>query len=410
MYIACCKCGTSILPNNLNMCKACTATEVDITSLLITNRYVEHCRQCDRYLSPPRKWITCAWHSKELLAYLLRENTQLSKFKIIDSEFVYTEIHSKQLEHVVLLEKDEIRKQVNIKYRIRNKQCPDCQKVEAKLYWSSVVQVRQRVVHKKTLLFLEQLILHAKAFNNTSNIKERKDGIDFYYLNKVPALKMVEFIKKSTMVRLKVSEQLITEDKKSNKSKYKFTYCIEIVPICRDDILKVSERIAMKYGIGRINIVLKVHSNIKMIDPLSMKIVEIDNRNYWGFQDEFKVLMSSRNLRKFNISELEKTGLSTGKYSQSDVYINTDVNEYRHCKSHLGNVLREGGTVLGYDFEHSPFDDEVAGEYNFYLIRKEKVKSRKRKVVTQKKISCYGEESNYNKNSNLVEKVENMEI
>lgn len=409
MHIICCKCGTLILPSPLNMCQACTSTEIDITSSLCTSRIVEHCRQCDRYHSPPRRWIKCGWHSKELLAFLLHENTQLSKFKIIDSEFVFTEEHSKQIEHSVVLEKEGIKKQINIKYRIRNKQCQDCQKIEAKLYWSSLVQVRQRVHHKKTLLLLEQLILHAKAFNDTSNIKERKDGIDFYYQNKVSALKMVEFIKKTTMVRLKVSEQLITEDKKSNKSKYKFTYSLEIVPVCRDDVIKVTDRIAQKYGIGKINIVLKVNSSIKMIDPVSLKITEVDSRNYWGYQDEFKVLMTTRNLKRFTIAEMEKTGLTNGKYAQSDVFIASGNNENRHCKSHLGNLLRENGTVLGYDFEHSPLVDEVAGEFQFYLVRKEKVKNRRRKIVKVPSSKGY-EEGVGSRNENVVSDLERMGI
>lgn len=409
MHIVCWKCGTPILPSEYNLCTACVSTEIDITSSLLTSRFVEHCRQCDRYLSPPKKWITCGWHSRELLAFLLHENTQLSKFKILDSVFVYTEEHSKQIEHSVVLERDGIKKQINIKYRIRNKQCPNCQNIEAKLYWSSVVQVRQRVPHKKTLLFLEQLILHAKAFNDTSNIKERKDGIDFYYQNKVYALKMVEFIKKTIMVRLKVSEQLITEDKKSNKSKYKFTYSLEIVPICRDDIIRVSDKIARKYGIGRINIVLKVNSNIKLIDPASLKITEIDSRNYWGYQEEFQVLMSSRSLKKFTISEIEKTGIENGKYSQSDVFISTGNNEVRHCKSHMGNLLREGGSVLGYDFEHSPLADEVIGEFQYYLVKKEKIKRKRTKTLRKRKIRGF-EENLGNKNEKMIGEFENMGI
>ncbi|KAM0686755.1 ribosome-binding protein [Conglomerata obtusa] len=368
----------------MNMCDRCIATEIDITASIKRNLIIEHCRQCDRYFTPPKNWQMCEWGSKELLILLLKQNKALLKYRLIDSDFVYTEEHSKQLEITVKLGQDNIEQSVNIKYRIRNRQCPDCQKIEAKQYWTSIVQVRQRVQHKRTLLYLEQILLKSEAFKDATNIKERRDGMDFYYQNKVPAIRMVNFIQSAMMSRLVTSERLISEDKKSNTAKYKFSYSIEIVPICRDDCVMVSERIAQKYGIGRINIVLKVNTNFIMIDPLSMKITEIDARNYWGYQDEFKVLMSSKSLKKFRINEIEKGEIKVGKYCQSDVFVSKNENENFHCKTHLGNIIREGETVLGYDFEHSMISEYFEGNHKVFIIRKESKKNRKYKIKTKK--------------------------
>ena len=60
--------------------------------------------------------------------------------------------------------------------------------------WKAAVQVRQKVEHKRTFLYLEQLILKHNAHKDTTNIRETKDGIDFYYGHRGHAIKMLEFL------------------------------------------------------------------------------------------------------------------------------------------------------------------------------------------------------------------------
>ncbi|EJW04876.1 hypothetical protein EDEG_00946 [Edhazardia aedis USNM 41457] len=369
MKIICCKCGIDIEPRLMNMCDICISTEIDITSSIKKNDIVQHCRGCDRYFTPPKAWHSCEWHSKELLVLLLKKNKSLLKFKILDSDFLYTEEHSKQIHIKVLLQKDNITKEVQINYKIRNFQCPACQKIEAKQFWSSIVQVRQRVAHKRTLLYLEQVLLKSEAYKETTNIKERRDGIDFYFQSKNPALKLVSFIKSRFICRVKISERLLSEDKKSNTSKYKFSYSIELAPICKDDVIKVSERIANKYGINQINTVTKVNSNIKLIDPITNKLTEIDNRNYWGYLDEFEILMSSRSLKKFKVVEIIDTcKVDSDQNILTNLYVSCDNNINYHCKTHLKNI-KENDIVLGYNFDHSWKQDDV--DFKVFIVRKE---------------------------------------
>ena len=47
--------------------------------------------------------------------------------------------------------------------------------------WIAVVQVRQKVPHKRTFLWLEQLILRHRAHVDCVNIVEMRDGLDFYF-------------------------------------------------------------------------------------------------------------------------------------------------------------------------------------------------------------------------------------
>ena len=73
-------------------------------------------------------------------------------------------------------------------------QCPDCAKLAAKNTWKALIQVRQKVSHKRTFLYLEQLILKHNAQKDTIAIKEVRDGLDFFYSSRSHALKMMDFL------------------------------------------------------------------------------------------------------------------------------------------------------------------------------------------------------------------------
>lgn len=107
-------------------------------------------------------------------------------------------------------------------------QCPDCARIYTAHTWKALVQIRQKVDHKRTFLYLEQLILRHHAHRDASSIKEVKDGLDFYYLNRSHAIKFLEFLSTVVPVKTKKSEELISMDIKSNISSYKFTYSVEL--------------------------------------------------------------------------------------------------------------------------------------------------------------------------------------
>ena len=50
-----------------------------------------------RYLNPPNFWVTAALESRELMALCLKKLKNLSKVKLIDAIFVWTEPHSKRI-------------------------------------------------------------------------------------------------------------------------------------------------------------------------------------------------------------------------------------------------------------------------------------------------------------------------
>ena len=73
-------------------------------------------------------------------------------------------------------------------------QCPECTRLAAKNTWRALVQVRQKVDHKRTFLYLEQLILKHGADKDTVNVREVRDGLDFFYATRQHAGKMVDFL------------------------------------------------------------------------------------------------------------------------------------------------------------------------------------------------------------------------
>ena len=65
-----------------------------------------------------------------------------------------------------------------VEYLVQYTQFADCAKLAAKNTWKALVQVRQKVPHKRTFLFLEQLILKHSAQKETISVKEVKDGFE----------------------------------------------------------------------------------------------------------------------------------------------------------------------------------------------------------------------------------------
>ncbi len=88
----------------------------------------------------------------------------LSRVRLIDASFLWTEPHSRRLKLKLTIQKEVLTSTVLqqtfvLTLVVQGGQCPSCQKLAAKNTWKASVQVRQKVNHKRTFLFLEQLIL-----------------------------------------------------------------------------------------------------------------------------------------------------------------------------------------------------------------------------------------------------------
>lgn len=360
--ILCCECGVPMPPNSANMCLSCIRTRVDVTEGLPRQLSAVFCRGYERFLQPPAQWLPAALESKELLALLLRKIKGLNKLRLVDAKFIWTEPHSRRIKMLITVQKEVfaatvLQQTFEVETIMVNQQCPDCAKVEAKNTWTAACQVRQKVPHKRTFLYLEQLILKHSAHKDCVSIKGRPDGLDFFFSNRQNALKFQDFLQCVIPVRSKSSEQLISSDIHSSSSTYKFTYSIEIVPICRDDLVVLPRVIAQQLGnISPLVLCHKVTTNVHFIDPNTLQTAELPSSVYWNVP--FRSVMNQKQLVEYYVVDVEPSGRNqgSGKHLLADVQVTRcgesgalNSSGILFARSHLGNILKPGDICLGYD-------------------------------------------------------------
>ncbi|EJD51277.1 RNA binding protein [Auricularia subglabra TFB-10046 SS5] len=384
--VLCADCGTPIEPNSANLCVACLRNTVDITEGIPKQSALSFCKNCNRFLSPPSAWTIAEPESRELLALCLKKLKGLNKVRLVDAAFVWTEPHSKRLKVKLTIQKEvfagTILQQVFVvEYIVQHGQCPDCARLAAKNTWKALVQVRQKVAHKRTFLFLEQLILKHGAQKDTISVKEVKDGLDFFYAQRSHAIKMVEFLAGVVPTRTKGSEQLLGHDTHSNVSNYKFTYSVEIAPLCKDDLVCLPMPIARSLSnIHPLTVCTRIGNSIHLLDPSTLQSAELSAQVY--FRSPVDPLANISSLREFTILDIEPTGLTRGKWVLADAQVALGSafrshaaagaeDDYMmddgeaggdgiyHTRTHLGGILQPGDTALGYFLTRANYNSDA---------------------------------------------------
>ncbi|POS84124.1 NMD3 family protein [Erysiphe pulchra] len=370
--ILCCNCGAAI-DGTLStgaLCNECIKLTVDISQGIQREATLHSCRDCERWLMPPSSWVVATPESRELLALCLKKLRGLHKVRIIDASFIWTEPHSKRIK-VKLTIQDSVSDGVvlqqtfEVEYIVASQQCPDCAKSYTANIWRACVQVRQKVSHKRTFLYLEQLILKHDAHRDTINIKEVKDGLDFFFSARNQAEKFVDFLNSVTPVRTKKSQELISMDIHTSTKSYKFTFSVELVPICKDDLVALPIKLAKQSGnIIPLALCYRVGSSINIIDPTSLQTADLSSPIYW--RAPFTPLADIQELVEFVVMDIEPIGAQKGKWvlaeatvaRASDFGVN---NQTYYTRTHLGNIARTGDSVMGYllsgtNFNSSQYD------------------------------------------------------
>lgn len=283
--------------------------------------------------------------------------------RLIDAGFIWTEPHSRRIRVRVSVQKEAfastiLQQSFECEYVVAYQQCPDCAKTYTKNTWKAVVQVRQKVPHKRTFLYLEQLILKHHAHRDASNIREAKDGLDFFYQSRSAAVKMVEFLAGVVPTRSKKSEELISMDTKSNSSSYKFTFSVEIIPICKDDLICLPPKLAKSLGnIGQLVLCHKVAGNtVHLLDPTTLHTTDLPTTTYW--RQPFGALATIPEMIEFVVLDVEFDTWTKGKWALADIEVarssdmGTNGDSY-WVKSHLGGVLHPGDIAMGYFLANS---------------------------------------------------------
>jgi len=264
-----------------------------------------------------------------------------------------------------------------VEFVVQNQMCDACHRQAAQDYWKAVVQVRQKTSHKKTFFYLEQLILKHNAHQKTVKVKQESDGVDFFYASRADARKFVEFLQSVVPCRYKSSEKLISHDVHNNTYNYKYTFSVEIVPVCREEVICLPLKVSRSLGnISQIVMCTRVNTNLQLMDPATLRIADITASNYWRLP--FKSLGTYKQLTEFMVLQIEpvesqKPSASISNLSQKHVLADAwvarmqdlGVNDCQyHCRTHLGHLLKTGDTALGFDFTSSNVNDENLSRMN----------------------------------------------
>jgi len=303
--------------------------------------------------------------------------------KLKEAGFQWTEPHSKRLKVRLTIQKEVqnfavLQQTFIIEFVINGLQCPDCCRSYTDHVWKAVCQVRQKVKHKRTFFYLEQLLLKHNICEKVLGLKEQTDGLDFYWDSKAAATRQLDFLQSVVPIRMKQSKRLISQDDNSNTKNYKFTLYAEIAVICKDDLVCLSPQIASSFGgISPVMLCYKVTQSLHLVDSASLKLIDVSSDMYWRYP--FQSIMTANQMIEFVILDLEQAEVDvirSGKKAEAtdrnpmslqnkqtkfneklglaevELARKTDfgVNDRTvRCLTHLGKFLKVGDTVLGYD-------------------------------------------------------------
>lgn len=366
--ILCCNCGVPIdgTKSAGALCYDCIKLNVDVSEGIQREGVLHSCRDCERWLSPPSQWVTAAPESRELLALCLRKLRGLNKVRIIDASFLWTEPHSKRIKVKITVQQEAfegtiMQQTFEVEYVVASQQCPDCAKSYTANVWRASVQVRQKVPHKRTFLYLEQLILKHSAHRDAINIKEVKDGLDFYFAQRNHAEKFVDFLTSVTPAKVKKSQELISMDIHTSTKSYKFTFSCELIPICKDDLVALPIKLAKSIGnISPLALCYRVGTSINLLDPSTLQTADVPTATYW--RSPFKNLADVQELVEFVVLDIESLGQQSGRFFLAEATVarasdlGTNDRSY-FCRTHLGGVLHVGDSVLGYHLTGTNFNN-----------------------------------------------------
>jgi nonsense-mediated mRNA decay protein 3 len=170
--------------------------------------------------------------------------------------------------------------------------------------WHAVVQVRQRVSHKRTFFFLEQLLLKHGAHSDTINIVTYKDGMDFYFKERQPAVRFLDFLSHHVPTKSKYARKLVSADHKGNVGDFKHNYFVEIIPVCKDDLAVLPLLLARSLSdVNPLCLIKAVGAEVHVQDPRTGERHEVSVDKYW--RHEFTPVMTSRELLPFVVLSVE---------------------------------------------------------------------------------------------------------
>ena len=327
--IVCCLCSAVIDANPRGTCEACLKKSLNIKTCIPTEFELQYCKECQRFLRPP--YVKIERDSADMMKLCLsRIKSYDKKVKIIDSNFIYTEPHSKIIKIKISIqkevEKNILSQNLIIEFKEKWNLCRDCQKLQTPHTWSSCVQIRQRVPHKKTMLYLEQIILKNKMQKSSLYFEEANDGFDFFFSTR----RAGEIF--SNWIATVVPSKITYHKKYVSLSTSTFTYLVDVANVAKYDLFILDKDSYKKLGgIGPLLICTRLSSRTIFIDPRTFNHLYLDGNTF--FKYKFNPFCNSNQLTEFLVLDVyEEIDYNFGSINNN----NTNNNKNEKKKKNKG--------------------------------------------------------------------------
>lgn len=195
-------------------------------------------------------------------------------------------------------------------------------------------------------------------------------------------------------VRVKKSSELISQDSHTAKKSFKFTFSVELIPICKDDLVALPISLAKQAGnISPLSICYKIGTSVYLLDPSTLQTADISGPVYW--RAPFGALAEAKDLVEFMVMDCELVGYvyrvvsvllsygpyvlchfctslkviadhvlspTKGRWVLADVELAkaTDLGSNTQtywARTHLGGLLHAGDSVMGYMLTGTNFNN-----------------------------------------------------
>jgi len=175
---------------------------------------------------------------------------------------------------------------------------------------------------------------------------------------------------------MKKSQELISMDIHTSTKSYKFSFSVELVPVCKDDLVALPIKLAKQSGnIMPLGLCYRVGTTLNILDPSTLQTADISTPIYW--RAPFKPLADVLELVEFIVLDIGPLGQEKGKWSLAEAQVarasdlgSNDQSFY--TRTHLGNILNVGDSVMGYMLTGTLFNNpeyDAIAESNTYSSR-----------------------------------------
>jgi nonsense-mediated mRNA decay protein 3 len=222
------------------------------------------------------------------------------------------------------------------------------------------------------------------------------------------------------LARSKASEQLLSADTHSNTANFKYTFSVEIAPVCKDDLVCIPPKQARSLGnISPLTICTRVGNSVHLLDAQTLQLCEVTAPVYW--RTPFFSLASVTDLVEFTVLDIEPSGPTKGKLVLADAQValsgafrssgnNGDdvvmdhelassTNQIFHTRTHLGAILQPGDAVMGYHLTNANFNSDDFAQLpsdripDIVLVRKAYPNRRKKNKTRDWKLRSIAKEA-----------------